>query len=300
MLNAAFEVRKEYFGNEVKIHIINNVQNGYCSEDCRYCVQSRDADSEINEYPMKSDEEIVAKAKNAYENGAYRHCMVFSGKQLSKKRAKHLSILIREIKSKYPIQVCVSHGQLDKEKALILKEAGLDRLNHNLNTSRRYYPQICTTHIYEDRIATLKNAREAGLQICSGVIVGMGETADDIFETACTLRDLKIESIPVNFFIPIKGVKLDIKPNLSPAYCLRVLCLYRFLNPEAEIRVAAGWEIYFRSMQVLAFYPANSMFMGGYLNTRGKSRIFILQMIKDAGFKICSDYSLDELIQREL
>ncbi len=246
---------------------------------------------------MKSDERIIQEAKNAYENGAFRYCMVFSGKRVSKKRAVRLSNLIRKIKSKYPIQVCASHGQVDKEVALVLKEAGLNRINHNLNTSQRYYPQICTTHTYEDRLATLRTAREVGLQICSGVIIGMGETVDDIFESACALRDLKIESIPINYFIPIPGVKLDIKPDLSPEYCLRVLSLYRFLNPRAEIRVAAGWEIYFRSMQVMAFYPANSFFMEGYLNSQGSSKKFIYQMIKDAGFNINSNYSLDELIE---
>jgi len=163
LLNAAYNVRREYFGNEVKIHVINNVQNGYCSEDCRYCAQSKETNAKISEYPMKSDEQIIQEAKNAYENGAFRYCMVFSGKQLSKKRAEHLSSLIHQIKSKYPIQVCVSHGQVDKKVASVLKEAGLNRINHNLNTSRRYYPQICTTHTYEDRLATLKNAREVGL-----------------------------------------------------------------------------------------------------------------------------------------
>jgi len=127
----------------------------------------------------------------------------------------------------------------------------------------------------------------------------MGETTEDIFETACALRELKIESIPINFFIPIPGVKLDIKPDLFPEYCLSVLSLYRFLNPKAEIRVAAGWEIYFRSMQVMAFYPANSIFMEGYLNTQGSFRKRIYQMIRDAGFNISSGFSLDELIERK-
>lgn len=299
LLNAAYEVRKKSFGKEITIHVINNVQNGQCSEDCKYCAQSIDSNAQINEYGMKSDEEILNEAKQAYESGAHRYCMVFSGRALSLERSQHLAALIQKIKATYPIQVCISHGFLDKEKAQLLKEAGLDRLNHNLNTSNRYYSDICTTHDYQDRIKTLQEAHNVNLQVCSGVLIGMGETAEDIYEMACSLKALKAESIPINFYIPIEGASLKIKPELTPEYCLRVLCLFRLMNPETEIRLAAGREIYLKDMQSLAFYPANSLFINGYLNTSGESKLETYERIKGAGFSIISDFSLDELIEKE-
>ncbi len=299
LLNAAFEVRKKFTGKEVKVHILNNIQNGHCSEDCHYCAQAKSATTDIEEYPLKSDDEILAEAKQAYESGAFRYCMVSAGRGPSQRRVEHLARLIREIKSLYPIRICVSAGLLDEEKAQILKEAGLDRLNHNLNTSRRHYPNICTTHTYDDRLNTLQAARQAGIELCSGVIVGMGEATEDILEVAYTLRKLESPSIPVNFLIPISGTNVKEISPLTPELCLRVLCVYRFLNPKAEIRVAAGREFHLRSMEVMALYPANSLFLDGYLNARGEDRLKTLQMIKDAGFTINSDYPLEGLLEKE-
>ncbi len=299
LLDAAFQVRKRYTGVEVQLHIINNAQNGYCPEDCHYCAQAKSSDADINAYGIKPDEEIVAEAQSAYESGAYRYCMVFAGRGPSKKRVEHLGKLIREIKSRYPIEVCLCAGLIDKESAHILKEAGLDRLNHNLNTSESHYPNICTTHTYADRVNTLNAAQAAGIELCSGIIVGMGEQVDDIIEVAKTLRTLNVQSIPVNFLLPIPGNVLSDDPGLSPDYCLRVLCLYRFLNPDAEIRIAAGREAHLRSMQVMALYPANSLFIDGYLNAKGAARSQTLQMIKDAGFTVKADKALEELLKQE-
>lgn len=300
LLNAAYSVRKQFRGKEVTIHIINNAQNGFCPEDCHYCAQAKSSDASIDEYPIKSDAEILAEAKSAYERGAYRYCMVFAGRGPTKKRTEHLAHLIKEIKSKYPIEICVSTGLLDDERAKILGDAGLDRLNHNLNTSESHYPQICTTHTYGDRLNTLKSARKAGIQLCSGIIIGMGEKTNDIIDVGYTLRSLESESIPVNFLIPIEGTKIEKNSTLTPEFCLRVLCLFRFLNPKAEIRIAAGREIHLRSMEVLALYPANSLFLEGYLNTKGEQSFKTLQMIKDAGFDIQSEIPLDSLLEGEL
>lgn len=299
LLNAAYEVRKRFVGKEVSIHIINNGQNGHCPEDCHYCAQAKSSNADIDEYPLKTRAEFLAEAKNAYEKGAYRYCMVFAGRGPSKSRVELLADLIREIKSKYPIEICVSSGLLDEEKAKILKEAGLDRLNHNLNTSERHYPNICTTHTFQDRLRTLKVAREAGIELCSGIIVGMKESIEDILDVAYTLREIKVESIPVNFLIPIAGNVLADEPPLTPEFCLRVLCLFRFLNPKAEIRIAAGRELHLRSMEVMALYAANSLFLDGYLNAKGEERRRTYQMIKDAGFTIQSERDLDALIEEE-
>ncbi len=300
MLNAAYDVRKARWGKEVSIHIINNGQNGFCPEDCHYCAQAKSSKAEIEEYPLKSDEEFLAEAKNAYEKGAHRYCMVFAGRGPSKGRTERLAGLIKKIKATYPVEVCVSAGLLDEEKAMTLKAAGLDQLNHNLNTSERNYPNICTTHTFQDRINTMKAARKAGINLCSGLIVGMNDTADDIISVAKTLREMDVESIPVNFLIPIPGTMMDKDPELTPEYCLRILCLYRFLNPKSEVRVAAGRELHLRSLEVLALYPANSLFLDGYLNTMGADRLKTLRMIQDAGFSISSEIPLDEIIANDI
>ncbi|MFC1510647.1 biotin synthase BioB, partial [Candidatus Omnitrophota bacterium] len=298
LLNATFMVRQKFTGKSVTIHIIDNVENGYCTEDCRYCAQSKNSEASIGKYSIKTDEEILKEAQSAYENGAFRHCMVFSGQKPSQKRIDHLCALVKKIKSTVKMELCISTGIVNEAEARQLKAAGLDRINHNLNTSEKLYPEICTTHTYQDRLNTLKAAKKANLDVCSGVIIGMGESHDDIIEMALTLREYQAASIPVNFFIPIEGTGVEKPQNLTPEFCLRVLCLFRLLNPKAEIRVAAGREIYLRRMEVLAFYAANSLFLGGYLNTHGSETIQTLQMLKDAGFTIESDHSLDQLLEK--
>ena len=296
LLNAAFEVRKKFFHREVWIHIINNVQNGSCSEDCHYCAQSKDSQAEIVHYPMKSDEEILEEAKMAYESGAARYCMVFSGRGLSEKKIDRLVDLIVRIKKTYPIEVCVSPGMVDSTGLKRLKEAGLNRLNHNLNTSEKFYPSICTSHRFTDRLKTIKLARDVGLEVCSGVIIGMGESIHDVIEMVRQLGRLKVSSIPVNFLIPIPGNVLRGPVLLSPEYCLRVLCLFRFMNPQADIRAAAGREMHLRDLEVMCLYPANSLFLDGYLNTKGSHSLKTLKMIQDAGFILRSEKKMDELL----
>jgi biotin synthase len=300
LLDAAFQVRKKFRGMEVIVHIINNAQNGHCPEDCHYCAQAKSSKADIEEYPIKSDEEILAEAKAAYDKGAYRYCMVFAGRGPSPRRVEKLAELVKKIKTMYPQgEVCVSTGLLNLDGAKKLKEAGLDRLNHNLNTSEKHYPNICTTHTFQDRLNTLQAGREAGIQLCSGLIAGMGEGHDDIIDVALRLRELKAESIPVNFLIPIEGNVLTKAQDLTPEFCLRILCLYRFLNPASELRVSAGREGHLRSMEVMALYPANSLFLQGYLNAKGSSNSKTLRMIKDAGFAIKSECDLDDLIAGE-
>jgi biotin synthase len=299
LINAAYEVRRHFRENKVSIHIINNAANGLCREDCHYCAQAKSADADIVEYPIKSDAEFLAEAHNAYKRGAHRYCMVFAGRGPSALRTQKLASLIKMIKSKYPLEVCVSTGLIDDDKAAILKEAGLDRLNHNLNTSAEHYPKICTTHTYEDRVNTLNAAVKAGLDVCSGMIVGMGESAEDIIQCAEKLHEFKARSIPINFYMPIEGNELGQIKQLTPQYCLRILCLFRFINPDAEIRVAAGREFHLRDMEVLAFYAADSLFLDGYLNTKGSTRLKTLTMLNDAGFMIESDHDLEELIDQE-
>ncbi len=298
LLHSVFQVRQKHWGKDVTIHIINNAQNGNCPEDCAYCAQAKTSEADIEDYPVKEEEEIMAEAKRAYESGAYRYCMVFSGRGPRPKRVDTLSRIIKRIKETYPIQVCLSAGLIDDTAAKQLKHAGLDRLNHNLNTSEDHYKNICTTHTFKDRLDTLTAAQNNGLEICSGMIAGMGETPEDVIEVAMKLRQLGSKSIPLNFLLPIPGTTLKTFTPLTPDYCLRIITLFRYLNPEAEIRIAAGREFHLRNMQVLGLYPASSLFMDGYLNTTGTNTSETLQMIKDAGFTIRANFSLDEVLQK--
>jgi biotin synthase len=286
LLHAAYQPRARHFGRKVMVHILNNVQNGLCPEDCGYCSQSRDSEAAIRKYAIKSDEQILAEAEHAARSGASRYCMVLSGRGPTLERTRKLAGLIRRVKQRYPIEVCLSAGLLEEEHARILADAGLDRLNHNLNTSESHYEQVCSTHSYADRIRTLQAAKKCGIESCSGFILGMGESSRDIVELSFRLRELEVPSIPVNFLIPIDGNPLQSDGSLTPERCLRALALVRFINPRSEIRAAGGREGHLRSLQALALYPANSLFVEGYLTTRGDAVEETYRMIREAGFEI--------------
>ena len=244
---------------------------------------------------MKSDDEILAEAEAAAKSGATRYCMVMSGRGPTVAGAKRLAEIVRKVKEAHPIEVCLSVGLLGEEHARLLADAGLDRLNHNLNTSEANYDEICSTHTYQDRIDTLRAAKKCGIEPCSGLIVGMGETSADLIEVALRLRELEVPSIPVNFLIPIEGNQVTDDGSLTPEHCLRTLCLMRLVNPSAEIRVAAGREGHLRSLEALALYPANSLFVEGYLTTRGDPVEATYRMIRDAGFEVDGNPVFDAL-----
>jgi len=286
LLHASFEPRRAHFDRKVMVHVLNNVQNGLCPEDCGYCSQNKDSAAAIKKYAMKSDAQIMEEAEAAAKSGASRYCMVLSGRGPTVERTRRIGKLVREIKERWPIEVCLSAGLMGDEHAAILKEAGLDRMNHNLNTSERRYAEITQTHTYADRVATLGAAKRAGIESCSGMIVGMGEESIDIVEVAYKLRELEVPSIPVNFLIPIDGNQVQEDGSLTPERCLRALALMRFVNPTAEIRIAGGREGHLRSMQPLGLYPANSLFVEGYLTTKGDPVEETYAMIRDAGFEI--------------
>jgi biotin synthase len=289
LLQAAFEPRRRYFGREVMVQILNNVQNGLCPEDCSYCSQSKDSEAKILKYTMKADEDILAGAEKAARAGASRYCMAISGRGPSLERTRKLADLIRRMKERYPIEVCLSAGLMGEEHARLLADAGLDRLNHNLNTSESHYGEICSTHSFADRIATITVARKVGLGTCSGLIMGMGESARDLVEVGFRLRELEVPSIPVNFLIPIDGNPVRSDGSLTPERCLRTLALMRLINPRAEIRVAGGREGHLRALGALALWPANSLFVEGYLTTRGDAAQDTFRMIRDAGFVVAGN-----------
>jgi biotin synthase len=231
---AAGDVRMATFGKKVMVHQINNIQNGLCPEDCGYCGQSKISEAPLNKYAMKDEDEILREAHEAKSRGVYRYCMVASGRGPTDRTTVKLAKVIRRINEEVGIKTCLSAGIVNESQAKTLKEAGLDRLNHNLNTSEAHTTSVVSTHGYSDRVETLRAAKQAGLDTCSGIIVGMGESNDDILDVAYSLRDMEVPSIPVNFLIPIPGNPLYDFDQLTPQRCLRILCAFRFINPKSE------------------------------------------------------------------
>jgi biotin synthase len=286
LLQAAFEVRQAHFGKRVKICVLQNARSGLCPEDCNYCSQSSVSSATIDKYPLMSKEQLVDGARRAAHAGAARYCMVTSGRGPDEAEIDHFCDVARAIKRELPLELCVCLGLMAEAQARKLKDAGVGWVNHNLNTSRRYYPEICATHTYQDRVDTVENVRKAGLMTCSGGIIGMGETDEDILDLAFACREMKLDSIPINFLHPIKGTPMAAYKFLTPGKCLKALCLFRFLNPSSEIRAAGGREVNLRSMQAFALYPANSIFVEGYLTTPGQGAEDARRMVEDAGFEV--------------
>ena len=286
LLSAAFKVRRHYFGKRVQIHVLMNAKSGLCPEDCHYCSQSSVSRAPIDKYPFLPKEKLIESAMKAKAAGAVRFCIVNSGRGPTNKEIEEIAEAVREIKERIGINICCSLGLMSEEKARTLKHAGVGRINHNLNTSRQHHPEIVTTHTYDDRVQTIDNVKSAGVGTCSGGIIGMGESDEDIIDLALALRAMDIDSIPVNFLNPIPQTPFEDKKQLTPQKCLKTLCLFRFVNPNKEIRVAGGREVNLRSLQPLSLYPANSIFVNGYLTTPGQAASDAHQMIEDLGFEL--------------
>ena len=286
LLAATFRIRREHFGRKVQLYYLKNAKSGLCPEDCGYCSQGKDAASDIDRYVMQGETQLLAAAKQAADSNARTYCIVASGRGPTNREVEHVAKVVQQVKAEYGLHICCCLGLLTPDQALKLKAAGVDRINHNLNTSRRFYPEICTTHTYQDRLETLRVAQGAGMELCSGLIVGMGETEEDIVDVALELQTLRVQSIPVNFLISIEGTPLENLHKLNPRYCLKVLCLLRLTNPATEIRIAGGREVQLRSMQAMGLYAANSMFVSDYLTTPGQAAEADFQMIEDLGFEI--------------
>ncbi len=294
LLQAAFVVRQRHFGTTVRLQMLLNAKSGACQEDCHYCSQSSISTAPIERYGLLPIEQMINGARRAAAAKAQRYCIVISGRSPLDRDIDEIAGAVRAIKAENPIQVCCSLGLMSEEQAKRLKDAGVDRVNHNLNTSEAYHSSICTTHTFKDRLDTIKNARTAGLEICSGGIVGMGERDEDIIDLAMALREIKPHSIPLNTLHPAEGTPLETCHQLTPQRCLKALCLFRFLHPRTEIRIAGGREHNLRSLQPLALYPADSVFVNGYLTTPGQPAPEVWRMIEDLGFTIEVDYQPTE------
>lgn len=288
LLDATLLVREKYFGRRVKLCVLLNAQSGICPEDCGYCSQSKVSQAPVAKYKLLPEAQIIENAKVAANSGARRFCIVIAARGPQQRDIDHLSSAVRAIKDSEAtrhLEICTSLGLMNGEQCRQLKAAGVDYVNHNLNTGEQHYEKICSTHTYADRVQTLHHIQEAGLKTCSGGIVGLGESLDDIIDMGLALREMEIESIPVNFLLAIKGTRLESRPSVETSHALKVLCLMRLLNPDKEVRVSAGREG-LGEQQALALYAANSLFVDGYLTTEGENHADVKAWIEAAGFVV--------------
>lgn len=285
LIAEAEKLRRKYKGDNVGIHILTNARSGNCSQDCAYCAQSCRSNADIDKYRWVSDEKLFKDNDFVNKNHLARHCIGLSGMKFTDDEILELAERIKTMKAT-GTHLCCSIGFLTEKQARILKDAGLDRINHNLNTSHSYYSHICSTHTFDQRVKNIKMLQSIGFEICSGGIIGMGESKEDIVDMLLELKEINPEAIPINFLLPIKGTPFENVDTsiLTPNYCLKVLCLARLLVPQADIRCAAGREIYFKGDEKRLLSVVNSIFASGYLTEDGQGIKDTIKAITDAGF----------------
>ena len=286
LLGWADTVRKRFRGKKVDLCTIVNARAGRCPEDCRFCAQAARYPTNAPVYPLLPAEEILHRAKAAWAVGIRRFSLVTSGRAPGRDFDKILGI-VRRLKKELPeLKLCASLGILTPEEAQALKQAGLDRYHHNLEAAASFFPEICTTHRYTDRVATILTAQEAGLEACAGGIIGLGESPAQRVELALALRDLRVTSVPVNILHPIAGTPLASRPPLPPLEILRTLAVFRLVLPDAAIRYAGGREHNLRDTQALGLAGGvDGMITGDYLTTAGQGTSRDLRLIQDLELK---------------
>jgi len=277
---------RSYLGDCVDLCSIINAKCGLCPEDCKFCAQSVYNDTETTPFPLLDEDEILNMAFMMQEEGAARFCIVTSGKQPDEKEFHDILNTIKRIKKETSLSICVSLGILSQKSAIELKIAGVTRIHHNLETSENFFKNICTTHTYKEKINTVKIAKNSGLEICCGGIIGMGESVKDRVELAFTIKKLDVDSVPINILNPIKGTYFEnIKP-LSPIEILKTISVFRLILPDKNIRIAGGREKNLRDLQAMCLLSgADGLLIGNYLTTKGRSPRDDIQMIKDLELK---------------
>lgn len=285
LIAKAEKLRRKYKGNHVSIHILTNARSGNCSQDCAYCAQSCRSKAEIDKYKWVSDEKLYKDNDFVNEHHLSRHCIGLSGMKFTDEEIEELAQRIRKMKAT-GTHLCCSIGFLTEKQALILKNAGLDRINHNLNSSRAYYKNICKTHTFDQRVENIKMLQRLGFEICSGGIIGMGESKEDVADMLLELREIQPQALPINFLLPIPGTPLENADTsyLTTSYCMKVLCLARLLVPKSDIRCAAGREVYFKGEEKKLLSVVDSIFASGYLTADGQGIEDTIKAITDAGF----------------
>ena len=285
LLDAAFAIRKRYHGRRVSVHVLENAKSGACPEDCSFCSQSSRYKAGTERYKTETVQELVGAARIAYNSGATTYCMVTATRGPSGADLDTICAAVKQIKAEMPLSLCTSLGRIDAQDAERLVDAGVDRYNHNLETSESFYPSVVSTHKWSDRVDTLRTAKAAGMSACAGGIVGMGEALEDRVVLAFALRSLDVDSVPVNLLNPRAGTPLGDSKKLTPNDALRTLCMFRFVHPDKDVRIAGGREVILGAMQPLALYAANSLFSNGYLTTGGQGESADIQMMAQAGFE---------------
>ncbi len=284
LLLGANKIRQKFKQNKVVTCSITNAKSGFCSENCAFCAQSSYHETGIEPHPLLSEERLVGDALQLYEKGATEFSMVTSGYMLTDEEMGRIGRAAGIIKEKTGLLLCSSLGVLTRERAFQLKASGLTAYHHNLETARSFFDQICTTHDYDDDVETVRLAKAAGLKVCSGGILGLGETWEQRVELALTLRDLDVDSIPMNFLNPIPGTKMAARPLLSPREALKCIALFRFINPRKDITICGGREVTLRDQQSWIFLAgANGLLIGNYLTTQGRDCRADMEMINDLG-----------------
>jgi len=287
LLAAANEIKENYQGKKVDLCSIVSAKAGSCSEDCTFCSQSAHYDTGVNSYPLMAKEDILARAKKMDDSGAEHFGIVTSGRGVvSDQDFSELIEAFKLIKEETNLEVCASLGTLDEKRAQKLSEVGLKRYNHNLETSESYYSEICTTHSYQDRIKTVKFLKERGMEVCSGGIIGLGESFADRIELAFTLKELDVDSVPVNILNPVAGTPLADNPKVPPMEALKTAAIFRFILPTKVIKLCGGREKNLRDLQSLSLLSGiNGLLVGNYLTTEGRAVAEDLKMIEDLGLE---------------
>ena len=284
LCRAADEIRKAFCGNGFDICTIINGKSGRCSEDCKYCAQSAFYHTGAGEYPLLGTEELTAQARYNDERGVLRYSIVTSGKRLSDQEVDRMCESIRDIKEETGISVCVSFGLLNEDQYRRLKRAGAKRVHNNLESSESYFPEVCTTHTYEDKLAAIRAAKAAGLSVCSGGIMGLGETMEDRIDMALTIREQGIRSIPVNLLNPIPGTPYENNERLSLEDMRRIVAVFRFLVPDASIRLAGGRGLLPDKGRACFLSGANAAISGDMLTTAGITIGQDMEMLSELGY----------------
>ena len=286
LTQGADRIRQALCGKEVDLCSIINGRSGKCSEDCKFCAQSGHHCTGISEYAFLPVEKIVEDAKYHQAKGVHRYSIVTAGRSLGKDFDKAVEAY-RAIKENcQELSLCASHGLLSKEEFVALKEAGVERYHENIETSKRNFPNICTTHTFEDKVREIKMAKEAGLSVCSGGIIGMGETWEDRIDMAITLSELGIKSIPLNILRPIPGTPLEHQAALSEDEILRTIAIFRYINPTAMVRLAAGRNSMEHSGERAFRSGANAAITGDMLTTSGNRISEDQEMLAAMGFTL--------------
>lgn len=266
----ADRVRQTFIGDRLELCSIHNAKSGRCSEDCKFCAQSTHHQSEVDVYTLCDRDTLIRAGQEAKNNGAGRFGIVTSGNRLTDAEVTTIAAAVTELVERVGITVCASLGALPHEHLAELRDAGLARYHHNIETSRRYYREIVTTHDFEQRINTIRTAQELGLQVCSGGIIGMGETPHDRLDMALTLRDLNVDSIPINILMPIPGTPFAHLPRITVEEVVRTIAVFRILLEHRTVKIAAGREVTLGKAQINGFRAgANGMIIGGYLTIKG-------------------------------